>query len=311
MFKHMMWTCGLLAMTPLLGAQQSPQKPASGKPAEEKSVADKPASEKPAADKPATPAHQYEALIAEYASAQREFQQAYSKAKTQEERQKVMNEQSPQPQKFAARFLEFAEKNSADPAAIDALLWLVTNVSTSNEGKQALAVMAEKHVDNEKMGQVCQRLAFGTPSLQNEKLLRTVLEKNPHRSAQAQACLALAKVLKQQSEMARSLRDDEALAKRLRQFYGEDYTNHLAKLDPDAASKSAEQMYERVIGDFGDVASGRGTLAEAAKGELFELRNLARGKVAPEIEAEDIDGQTFKLSDYRGKVVVLDFWGHW
>ncbi len=31
----------------------------------------------------------------------------------------------------------------------------------------------------------------------------------------------------------------------------------------------------------------------------------------PEIEAEDLDGVTFKLSDYRGKVVVLDFWGNW
>jgi hypothetical protein len=35
------------------------------------------------------------------------------------------------------------------------------------------------------------------------------------------------------------------------------------------------------------------------------------GNLAPEIEGEDIDGQRFKLSDYRGKVVVLDFWGHW
>jgi hypothetical protein len=38
---------------------------------------------------------------------------------------------------------------------------------------------------------------------------------------------------------------------------------------------------------------------------------LEIGKVAPEIEGEDIDGQRFKLSDYRGKVVVLDFWGNW
>jgi len=35
------------------------------------------------------------------------------------------------------------------------------------------------------------------------------------------------------------------------------------------------------------------------------------GKEAPEIEGEDIDGKRFKLSDYRGKVVVLDFWGNW
>jgi cytochrome oxidase Cu insertion factor (SCO1/SenC/PrrC family) len=35
------------------------------------------------------------------------------------------------------------------------------------------------------------------------------------------------------------------------------------------------------------------------------------GNLATEIEGEDIDGQRFKLSDYRGKVVVLDFWGNW
>ena len=38
---------------------------------------------------------------------------------------------------------------------------------------------------------------------------------------------------------------------------------------------------------------------------------LAAGKEAPEIEGEDVDGEKFKLSDYRGKVVLLDFWGHW
>ena len=38
---------------------------------------------------------------------------------------------------------------------------------------------------------------------------------------------------------------------------------------------------------------------------------LAVGQVAPDIAGEDIDGAKFKLSDYRGKVVMLDFWGHW
>ena len=35
------------------------------------------------------------------------------------------------------------------------------------------------------------------------------------------------------------------------------------------------------------------------------------GNQAPEIRGEDLDGVKFKLSDYRGKVVVLDFWGDW
>ena len=53
------------------------------------------------------------------------------------------------------------------------------------------------------------------------------------------------------------------------------------------------------------------TIAAAAKVELFELRNLRVGKTAPDIEGEDLDGKKFKLSDYKGKVVVLDFWGDW
>ena len=40
-------------------------------------------------------------------------------------------------------------------------------------------------------------------------------------------------------------------------------------------------------------------------------QKLAIGKVAPEIEGKDVEGNKFKLSDYRGKVVVLDFWGDW
>jgi len=38
----------------------------------------------------------------------------------------------------------------------------------------------------------------------------------------------------------------------------------------------------------------------------FEIGNLA-----PEIVGEDMNGVPFKLSDYRGKVVVLKFWGDW
>ena len=37
----------------------------------------------------------------------------------------------------------------------------------------------------------------------------------------------------------------------------------------------------------------------------------AVGQLAPEIEGVDLEGTDFKLSDYRGKVVLLDFYGDW
>lgn len=50
--------------------------------------------------------------------------------------------------------------------------------------------------------------------------------------------------------------------------------------------------------------------AEAAE-ILYVARNLTIGAVAPEIESSTADGDSFKLSDHRGKVVVLDFFGFW
>jgi len=35
------------------------------------------------------------------------------------------------------------------------------------------------------------------------------------------------------------------------------------------------------------------------------------GKPAPEIKAEDLDGQPFDLADLKGKVVLIDFWATW
>ena len=36
-----------------------------------------------------------------------------------------------------------------------------------------------------------------------------------------------------------------------------------------------------------------------------------QGTEAPEFSLEDLDGNTLTLSDYRGKVVLLDFWATW
>ena len=53
------------------------------------------------------------------------------------------------------------------------------------------------------------------------------------------------------------------------------------------------------------------TLGEEAEARLDDMLNLAVGKSAPEIEGLDFNGKPLKLSDYKGKVVVLVFWGTW
>lgn len=42
-----------------------------------------------------------------------------------------------------------------------------------------------------------------------------------------------------------------------------------------------------------------------------EKRGLGSGTTAPELELTLFDGKAFRLSDLRGKVVILNFWGSW
>lgn len=44
---------------------------------------------------------------------------------------------------------------------------------------------------------------------------------------------------------------------------------------------------------------------------LLDSQKFAVGSIAPDIVGKDHEGKEFRLSDYRGKVVVLDFWADW
>ena len=66
-----------------------------------------------------------------------------------------------------------------------------------------------------------------------------------------------------------------------------------------------------MITKYGEIERRSSTLGQEAKGWLFELDNLQLGMLAPDFTATDENGVTWKLSDYRGKVVVVDFWGFW
>ncbi len=47
------------------------------------------------------------------------------------------------------------------------------------------------------------------------------------------------------------------------------------------------------------------------RAEVDKLRKLAVGQKAPEITGYTPDNKTVKLSDYKGKVVLVDFWASW
>ena len=236
-------------------------------------------------EQPASPADRYEALVKEYEEIRR-------------------------PRQFAPKFLEFAEQNSQSPFAVDALVWVVVNLRYRPEATRALELLEKGHLESEQLAAFCRHVAR-TASPAGERLLRAALEKSPHASVQSQACFYLAALLEQQASLADQLKKQPDLKKRAQQYYGKELSDHLASLDRGNVEKQREELYELMLKSFPYVPTQDDTMGEYAEKALFAIRHLSVGKVAPQIDGEDIHGKSFKLSDYRGKVIMLSFWGHW
>jgi hypothetical protein len=254
-----------------------------------------------------TPAEKYQALSQEYQTA---YQKWLTEARAASQEGKAVDMASrPDPQIYAAKFMALAEECADDPVAEDALFWVASNVRRGSEAEKAITTLFEKYPESKHIGNACSLLSMNL-SESSEKTLRKVIETHPVEDTQAQAAYALARMYKQLGSLTPMLADEERL-EQFRQFYGDDSVNFIKGKDADAISAEVEKLFETLASKYGEVKSRSGTFGELAKRELFEIRNLSVGCEAPDIVAEDVDGVEFKLSDYRGKVVLLDFWGDW
>jgi peroxiredoxin len=193
----------------------------------------------------------------------------------------VPPEGKPQPQApDRAELLTVMNYEPASPSGFGAALWILTNSPDGADVQKAADVILQSHIQSPEMGRLIEVLERMRPAC-TSNLLQSVLNHNPDAKLRGKACMALAELRKEAAS------------------YG---TNKLATAE-------AEKLYERVIAEFGQLPSERGyTFAELAKPLLAEIRQLWIGKSAPAISGQDLDGHSMKLSDYRGKVVVLLFW---
>lgn len=187
---------------------------------------------------------------------------------------------------FLPQFKAVAIEAKGTPTAVTAWLVVVELAGEWGDGeaaKQAVDTLVTDHVTAPEMDQLSNGLGRVSRFVGTEKVLdtqRTLAEKSQHKNVQAAALYNLAFILNEGTT-------------------------------PEEKGE-ARETFERIIKDFPGVKPKRGaSYADRAKGILFELDHLQIGMVAPDVQAIDENGQKFSTADYRGKVVVLDFWGNW
>jgi hypothetical protein len=241
------------------------------------------------------------------------FKEASKDVKTPEERQAVSEKlPRPDPAPFRARARALVDEDPKDEVAIDAITWLMIGGSVGTDRDELLAILEAHHLRSAKVGAVCGMLA-NTHTGRASALLERIIAENPHHDVVGKACFEMAQseLLEVGSARRAQARTDPAQIDEWKERVGAERAAALLALDAAAQEKHAEKLLTRVVDEFADVDHYGQPLGEQAANALFELHNLAVGMLAPEIEGEDLAGTTFKLSDYRGKVVMLDYWGNW
>ncbi len=246
-------------------------------------------------------------VVKEFQAARQALFQKLRAEEDEEKQRRIYEAEDPTP-RFVQRMWKAIGSRAASDEGFEGLAWIVENGKPA-ASTRALAAIAEHHLRRGDLSTVLQTAA-ALPTSGSFDFLKKVLEKSLSRKTKGLACYSLGSLHRMAIDFKNYL-EDEQTRKQARTMLGEATVQEIMAIDRARYEQHAIAYLERTRKEFADITFQHGTLGEAAKKEIFELQNLSPGKVAPEIEGEDIDGVTFKLSDYRGKVVFLDFWGDW
>ena len=201
-------------------------------------------------------------------------------AKTDAERAELST-QFPKPDALAPTMFKIMQEHPDEAMSTKALCWLVSRATNLPQGEAAVALLRDKAAARKGLTQVLDFLSHSNPVLA-EPILRAVREKNPNIEEKASATYGLGMVLFGKSEGG----------------------------DANALTESA-QFFKEMTVTYKDIVVNGFKLSDQAASMLYEIENIQVGKPMPEIEGKDAEGMIFKLSDYRGKVAVVVFWGSW
>ena len=215
-----------------------------------------------------------------------------------------------QDRQFVRPFLEVAEKYAGTKPALDSLTWVLKRFESGSNADRAITMLVESHAAHREIEELYLHIG-NNPSLKVAVFYRRVIAVNKNPTAVGRAHFRLGNYLVRQAEIAREVRANPDSLDKFKLFYGSALTEYLQKVDLSSIRKDALKQFTIAVEKYPKVRTYKGELSELAGREKFKMEHLTVGGVAPEIVGEDIAGKPMKLSDYRGKVVLLDFWGDW
>ena len=151
-----------------------------------------------------------------------------------------------------------------------------TQPAFATERKRIIAAFTENHLNKPGIGPFCAALAgSGDPTALS--ILEKVIAVHPDGPTQGMAALAAAIMLKNLGD------------------------------DPEVMKKRLTYLRKAII-QASDQKMGESSVADIVTDELYVIRNLSKGRTAPDLGGTDVAGRALRLSDLKGKHVVLLFW---
>lgn len=248
----------------------------------------------------------YDAMQAEFQKSVKDLRDEIAILESKDDQIRILATKDPSLE-YGKRFLELAKSYPDTKASFNATLFVVgqTKGDLKNE---AMEYLLTHYADRVKLSKIAESLKQEVPSPNVERWFDLMIGKAKPGPVQASVMLNYSQYLGQLPMFRKTIAINPQVAERLPSSQLE----YINAERTDTQNQKTASILNSVIQQYGDLKfKGRETFGEKATSELFELTQLQVGMTVPEIEGEDLDGIPFKLSDYRGKVVMLDFWGHW